>query len=339
MQRRRIGRSSLVVSEICLGTMTFGSTCEESQAFRIMDMAHEAGIDFLDTAEIYPVPPEASYVHRTEEIVGKWLRTKSRESLLIATKFCGPGHGWFVPPVRQGRTAVDRYHIRQAIEGSLRRLQTDYIDLYQSHWPDHDFSYDLTLDALSELIEEGKVRYIGVSNENAWGLMKSAATAEQGNWPRYESVQNNFSILNRRFEDEMAEICRRERISLLPYSPIGGGVLTGKYNVPEPPRNARFSHYLREGGERQKIMAKRFVNEKSLATTAAILELARELGVTSAALAVAWSKQHDFVASTIIGVNTPEQLEQILPAADLILERETLQRIDEICRQYPYPLG
>jgi aryl-alcohol dehydrogenase-like predicted oxidoreductase len=339
MQRRRIGRSSLVVSEICLGTMTFGSTCDESQAFRIMDRAYEAGIDFLDTAEIYPVPPDISYVHRTEEIIGKWLRTKPRDGLLIATKFCGPGHGWFVPPVRQGRTAVDRHHIRRAVEGSLSRLQTDYIDLYQTHWPDHDFSYELTLEALTELIEEGKVRYIGASNENAWGIMKSLATAEQGGWPRYESVQNNFSILNRRFEDELAEICRRERISLLAYSPIGGGVLTGKYNVSEPPANARFSYYVREGGERQKMMSRRFVNEKSLATTQAVLDIAKQLEVTPASLAVAWSKQHDFVASTIVGVNTLEQLEEILPAADLELTSETLKQIDDISRRYLYPLG
>jgi aryl-alcohol dehydrogenase-like predicted oxidoreductase len=163
--------------------------------------------------------------------------------------------------------------------------------------------------------------------------------ASQEGVARYESIQNNFSILNRRFEDELAEICRRERVSLLPYSPIGGGVLTGKYNVPEPPSSARFSYYLREGGERQKVMARRFVNDKSLATTQAILEIAQQLNVTPASLAVAWSKQHDFVASTIIGVNSLEQLDEILPAADLVLTPETLQQIDEISQQFPYPLG
>jgi aryl-alcohol dehydrogenase-like predicted oxidoreductase len=339
MQRRRIGRSSLVVSEIGLGTMTFGSTCDETQAFRIMDLAYEAGVDFLDTAEIYPVPPDITYVHRTEEIVGKWLRGKPRDSILLATKFCGPGHGWFVPPVRRGRTAVDRHHIRRAIEGSLARLQTDYVDLYQAHWPDHDFSYEPTLEALNELVQEGKVRYLGASNENAWGVMKSLAVAERLGVPRYESVQNNFSILNRRFEDELAEICRRERIGLLAYSPIGGGVLTGKYNVPDPPPQARFSYYLREGGERQQIMARRFVNEKSLATTEVVIEIARQLNVSAGALAVAWSKQHDFVASTLVGANTREQLEEILPAADLVLETDILRQIDEISRAYPYPLG
>lgn len=339
MQKRRIGRTGIVVSEICLGTMTFGSSCDEVEAFRIMDRAYEHGVDFLDAAEIYPVPPDASYVHRTEEIVGRWLATKPRDGLIIATKFCGPGHGWFVPPVRQGKTAIDRHHIRRAIEGSLRRLQTDYIDLYQTHWPDHDARYEDTLGALDELVREGKVRAVGSSNENAWGTMKALAVAERNGWARYESIQNNFSIINRRFEDELAEICRREQISLLPYSPIGGGVLTGKYNVPNPPQNARFIYYRDRCGERQQAMARRFVNEKSLATTREIVELAKELGIAPATLAVAWSKQHDFVASTIVGANTVEQLEDSLAAADLVLSDDTLQRINEITARYPYPLG
>ncbi len=338
MQRRRIGKTSLSVSEICLGTMTFGSTCDEAGAFRIMDRALEAGINFFDTAEIYPVPPEMEWVHRTEEIVGKWLKTKPRDALVIATKFCGPGHGWFIPPVREGMTGIDRHHIRRAIEASLRRLQTDYIDLYQTHWPDHEFPYEHTLQVLDELIQEGKVRYIGCSNEIPWGVMKSLAVAEQYGTARYESIQNNFSLINRRFEDSLAEVCRRESLSLLPYSPIGGGVLTGKYQAGQFPAGARFSLY-RDSGPRQQQMARRFVNEKSLATTAELLTLARELNITPATLATAWSKQHDFVASTIIGANTREQLEEILPAADVILPPEILTRIDEITARYPYPLG
>lgn len=338
MEKRRIGKSSLVVSEICLGTMTFGSTCDEAEAFRIMDRAYEAGIDFLDAAEIYPVPPEEEWVHRTEEIVGKWMKTRSRDELIIATKFCGPGHGWFVPPVRKGKTGIDRHHIRRAIEGSLRRLQTDYIDLYQTHWPDHDFPYEHTLAVLDELVQEGKVRYLGCSNEDPWGLMKSLAVAEQYGFQRYESIQNNFSLINRRFEDSLAEICRREQVSCLPYSPIGGGVLTGKYLDGQFPAGARFSQY-RAKGPRQQAMVQRFVNEKSLSTTRELCELARELGCTPATLATSWSKQHDFVASTIIGANTLAQLEEILPAAELTLDQSTLERMDEICARYPYPLG
>ena len=304
-----------------------------------MDRAVEAGIDFFDAAEVYPVPPDPSYVHRTEEIVGKWLSQHDRDSIVIATKFCGSSFSWFVPPVRSGRTGIDRHHIRRAVEGSLIRLQTDYIDLYQTHWPDPDFPYEHTLEVLDELVVEGKVRYIGSSNETAWGAMKAQSIAESYGFARYESIQNNFSIINRRFEDSLAEVCRREQISLLPYSPIGGGVLTGKYNQPTPPSEARFSKYLNAGGERQKEMARRFVNERSLQTTAEIIELAKEIGLSPAAFAVAWSKQHDFVASTILGANTVAQLEESLPAADAILPDDVMARVDEITHRYPYPLG
>ncbi|MFO0869970.1 MAG: aldo/keto reductase [Pirellulales bacterium] len=339
MKRRRIGRSALVVSEICLGTMTFGSTCDEGESLRILDRAYDAGIDFFDTAEIYPVPPDPRWVHRSEEILGKWLRTKPRDSVLIATKFCGPGHGWFIPPVREGRTALDRHHIRRAIAGSLRRLGTDYIDLYQTHWPDHDFPYAATLEALNECVRAGQTRYLGSSNENAWGTMKALAVAQQHGWARYESIQNNYSFAHRRFEDELAEICRREQLSLLPYSPLAGGVLTGKYNAVPPPDAARFTQYARTGGERQQAMARRFVNEKSLATASEFVELAREAGWSPAALALAWSKRHDYVASTIVGANSLSQLEESLQAIDRDFPAELAPRLDAITARYPYPLG
>ncbi|WPJ94441.1 aldo/keto reductase [Coraliomargarita algicola] len=339
MEKRRLGRSGMVVSEICLGTMTFGSQLDERESFAIMDAAYEAGIDFFDTAEIYPVPPKAEWVHRTEEIVGKWLQGKDRSSILLATKVVGPGHGWFVPPIRSGKTALDRHHIRTAIEGSLRRLQTDYVDLYQTHWPDHDFGYEETLQTLTELQEEGKVRVIGSSNETEWGTMKANQVAKENGYARYQTIQNNFSINNRRFEDALADICRREGISLLPYSPIAGGVLSGKYNDGALPSGARFSEYLEKGEARQRQMAERFVNEKSLATTAELIELAKELNMDVVTLAVAWSKQHDFVASTIIGANSIEQLKPSLAAAGLKLSDETLKRIDAISAKYPYPMG
>ena len=339
MERRRLGRSGIVVSEICLGTMTFGSQLNEADSFKLMDHAFEHGVDFFDTAEIYPVPPKAEWVHRTEEIFGKWLKTKDRDAVILATKVTGPGHGWFMPPLRHGKTAVDRHQIRLAIEGSLRRLGTDYVDLYQVHWPDHDFGYEETLTTLTELQEEGKVRVIGSSNETEWGTMKANQVAAENRLSRYETIQNNFSINNRRFEDALADICRREGISLLPYSPIGGGVLSGKYNDGALPEGARFSEYLKEGGERQLTMAERFVNEKSLATTAALLELAGKNNLDVVTLAVAWSKQHDFVASTIVGANSIEQLKPSLAAADLKLGDEVLQAIDAISERYPYPMG
>jgi len=318
--------------------MTFGSSCDEAEARRIMDRAYDAGIDFFDTAEMYPVPPDAKYVHQTEEIVGRWLKEKPRESLIIATKVAGAAHAWFEPPVRHGKTTLDRHSIRTAIEGSLRRLQTDYIDLYQTHWPDHDFGYEETLEALHELHEEGKVRVIGSSNENAWGAMKALQVAREQGFRRYETIQNNFSILNRRFEDSLAEICRREGMSCLPYSPLGGGVVSGKYNQSQLPENARFSRYL-NAGERQQTMARRFVNERSLSTTAELMELAKELDLDPVTLALAWSKQHDWVASTIVGANTVEQLEPSLKAAEVKLSDETLERIDAITKRHPYPMG
>lgn len=339
MERRRLGKSGIVVTDLCLGTMMFGSTNDEKEAFAIMDRALDAGITFFDTAEVYPVPPEAKWVHRTEEIVGKWLKEHDRDSIILATKVAGPGHGWFTPPIRQGHTALDRINIRRAIEGSLRRLGTDYVDLYQTHWPDHDMRYEDTLAALSELVEEGLVRVIGSSNENAWGMMKAEATAQAHGYARYDTIQNNFSIINRRFEDEMANIARREKISLLPYSPLGGGVCAGKYNDGKLPEGARFTSYLRGEGKRQREMAERFVNERSLSTVAELIKLADRLGIGVIPLCLAWSRQHDFVASTIFGAVTMEQLEECLQARDLILDAETLKEIDRITWKYPYPLG
>ena len=339
MEKRRLGRSGIVVTDLCFGTMTFGSRNTEAEAFALLDRAYDAGIDFYDTAEIYPVPPKAEYVNRTEEIVGRWLKTKPRDGIILATKVVGPGHGWFVPPVRQGKSGLDRHHIRRAIEGSLKRLQTDYVDLYQTHWPDHDFGYEETLAALTELKDEGLVRVVGSSNENAWGTMKANAVAEARDLVRYETIQNNFSILNRRFEDELADIARRERISLLPYSPLGGGVCSGKYNDGRLPEGARFTDYIRGTEERQLKMAHRFVNEKSLATVAALVELAKEAGLGLVPMCLAWSKQHDFVASTIFGATTLEQLEENLQAADLVLSADVKTKIDAITTRNMYPLG
>jgi len=339
MKRNRLGTSGIVVSDMCLGTMTFGSSCDEATAFRIMDQAADSGIDFFDTAEIYPVPPKIDWVHETESIVGRWLKTKPRHSMIIATKVVGPSHTWFIPPVREGKTALDRNHIRTAVEGSLQRLQTDYIDLYQTHWPDHGLEYEEILGVMTELVNEGKARIIGSSNESEWGTMKAQAVAEQNGYARYQTIQNNFSINNRRFEDALADICQREKISLLPFSPLGGGILTGKYNDGQRPEGARFTHYIEQGDDRQKAMVQRFMNEKSLATTADLATVAEKEGVTLPQLAIAWSKQHDFVASTIFGANTMRHMEENLQAADITLSQDALSEIDKISSKYPYPMG
>ncbi|MEZ6062384.1 MAG: aldo/keto reductase [Planctomycetaceae bacterium] len=336
MNRRRLGNSGISVSDICMGTMTFGEQCDEQLSFRIMDRAFSAGIDFYDAAELYPVPPSKEKVGLTEEIVGRWMKTKPRDAVIVATKIAGPAHGWFVPPIRNGHAALDRRQIFSAVEDSLRRLQTDYIDLYQTHWPDHHARYEDILDALTALVQQGKVRAIGCSNETCWGLMKSLSAAEKHGLCRYDTVQNNFSLINRRCESELAQVCRREDVGLLPYSPLGGGVLTGKY-TDSFPSGARFTAY-QNAGERQQKMAQRFLNDRTRETVERLKPIAADLGVTLTALAVAWSKQHDFVASTIIGATSVEQLEESLAADGLILDAETLRRIDEIDDAIPNPM-
>ncbi len=338
MQRRRLGKSSIVVSDICMGTMTFGSQTDEAEALRILDRSFDAGIDFYDTAEGYPVPPDAKWVGRTEEIVGKWLKTKPRDAIILATKVSGPSHVWFRSPLRSGMTSLDRRNIITAVEASLTNLGTDYIDLYQTHWPDHDLPYEETMEVLDELVRAGKVRVLGCSNETSWGLMKSIAAAEAVGGARYQTIQNNFSLNNRRFEDELAQVCRKEGVSLIPYSPIGGGVLSGKYNDGARPEGARFTRYLGMEG-RQAAMGRRFVNEKSLASTARFAEIAKEAGMSTVTLAVAWSKQHDFVASTIVGVSKEDQLDEIFAAIDLELSAEVMKAIDKVSKEIMYPMG
>lgn len=338
MNSNRLGKSALVVSDICMGTMTFGTGADEKTAFEILDRSFDAGIDFFDTAENYPVPPDPKWAGKTEEIVGRWMKTKSRDSVFIATKVSGPSHGWIQAAVRDGKTALDKHNIIRAVEASLTKLQTDYIDLYQTHWPDHGTGYLEIMSALDDLVQAGKVRVLGCSNETSWGLTKSIGVSEMHGLSRYETIQNNFSLNNRRFEDELAQVCRQEEVSLIPYSPIAGGVLSGKYQDGATPEGARFTKYLNEG-ERQQAMARRFINPKSIASTAAFMEIAQEIGISVTTLAVAWSKQHDFVASTIVGANTVEQCDDIFAAADVTLSPEVMKKINKVTKEHMYPMG
>lgn len=338
MKHRRLGRTGLVVSEICLGTMTFGHQADERSSFAIMDRAYEAGVDFLDVAEVYPVPPDRKYAGRSEEIVGKWLAGKPRDAVFIATKVAGPGGGWFLSPVRENKGSLDRHHVTRAVEGSLRRLRTDYIDLYQTHWPDRGVPIEDTLEALTRLIEEGKIRYAGCSNETAYGLTKSLWASAANGLTRHETIQNNFSMLNRRFEDELAEVCRREQVGLLPYSPIAGGVLSGKYQGGAKPTGARFTLY-NEGNPRSQAMFRRFVNQKTLDSTARFMAIAQEAGLSVATLATAWTLTHDFVGSTIIGATTVEQLKDTLAAADVTLSADVLKACHQVSKDILYPMG
>ncbi|WP_066350758.1 aldo/keto reductase [Aliarcobacter skirrowii] len=339
MEFRYIGKSGLRVSSICMGTMTFGSSTDEKEAFKILDMAYDRGINFYDTAELYPVSPKKETIGLTEAILAKWLKTKARDSIILATKIAGAASGWFVPPVRHGLTAIDSFHIKRAIEGSLKRLQVDYIDLYQMHWPDTIVPIVESLKAFDALVKEGKVRYIGTSNDSAYGLTKANEISKNKDLARFESIQNNFSLLNPRFHDELANVCRRENISLLPYSPMAGGVLSGKYNKEFVDPDVRFAVYLKDKNKRVQAMAHRFVNNKTLEATAKYMSLANDYGVSPLTLAVAYSKHFDFVASTIIGARKSEQLEDSFKAFDFKITPEILTKIEDIQKEILYPMG
>lgn len=339
MKYRYIGKSGLRVSPICMGTMSFGTWSTKKDAFDILDTAYERGINFYDTAEMYPVPPSADQVGLTETIVGEWLKTKNRDSIILATKVAGAASGWFPPPIRSALTAIDRHHIMRGIEGSLKRLGTDYIDLYQVHWPDTVVPMEESMEALNRLVESGKVRYIGTSNETTYGLTKSNTIAEYRGLAKFQSIQNNFSLLHRRFLDELAYACRKEGVSLLPYSPIAGGVLSGKYNQKTIPENARFTEYVKDSKSRQVAMARRFVNEGTLASTLQYIKIAQEAGISPVTLATAWSMHFDFVASTIIGARTADQLQDSLAALDVTLSPETLKACDKVHQEILYPMG
>lgn len=339
MEYRYIGTSGLRVTPICMGTMSFGSWSDKEESFRILDAAFDRGINFYDTAEVYPVPPRAETVGVTEEIFGEWLATKPRDAVIVATKVAGAASGWFVPPIRSGLTAIDRHHIERAVEGSLQRMGVEYIDLYQVHWPDTVVPIEESMAALDRLVESGKVRYLGTSNDSAYGLTKANVVADYEGLARFQSIQNNFSLLNRRFFDELANVCRREQVSLLPYSPIGGGVLSGKYNAETMPSGTRFGDYMNDSNPRQKAMAQRFVNEGTLASTARYLEIAAEAGMSPVTLATAWSMHFDFVASTIIGARTADQLDEAFAALDVSLDEGVLKACDEVHREFLYPMG
>jgi len=338
MKRRRLGRSGLMVSEVCLGTMTFGNMADEAESLAILDQAFSQGIDFLDVAEVYPVPPNFEFAGRSEQIIGKWLAQRPRDSVILATKVAGPGGGWFVPPVRAGRTALDAHHIERAVEGSLRRLGTDYIDLYQTHWPDPDLPVEATLEGLERVVRAGKVRYVGCSNETAYGLTRALYVAERAGRPRQQTIQNNYSLLNRRFEDELANVCRREQVSLLPYSPIGGGVLSGKYQGGQWPEGARFTSY-KQGGPRTEAMTRRFLNPKTLETTAQVMKLAAERSMSPVTFAVAWTLSRDFVGSTIVGATRRDQLAELIRGAEVTLDAAALEAVDRLTREVLYPMG
>lgn len=339
MKYNYIGKSGLKVSSICMGTMTFGKKCDKKISFKILDKAYASGVNFFDTAEVYPVPPMAETYGVTEEIFGEWLADKPRDSIILATKVAGAANGWLVPPVRHGLTAIDAFHITTAVEGSLRRLKTDYIDLYQIHWPDTVVPIEESLEVLDQLVRSGKVRYIGTSNDNAYGLTKALETSRYRGFKRFETIQNNFSMLNRRFLDEIAIICKKEQVGLLPYSPLAGGVLSGKYTPDGQWDGFRYGDYLADPDFRMRAQAGRFANDRSLAAAQKYAAIARQYGLAPATMAAAWTLSFDFVPSTIVGATHPSQLDETLKASETVLSTELLRECDSVNQEILYPMG
>lgn len=319
--------------------MTFGKKCNKEISFDILDKAYANGVNFFDTAEVYPVPPTVETYGITEEIFGEWLADKPRDSIIIATKVAGAANGWFVPPVRHGLTAIDAFHITTAVEGSLKRLKTDYIDLYQVHWPDTVVPIEESLEALDRLVRSGKVRYIGTSNENAYGLTKALETSRYRRFKRFESIQNNFSLLNRRFLDEIAIVCNKEQVGLLPFSPLAGGVLSGKYLPGGPWEGFRYGDYLSNPDPRMRAQVSRFANERSLVAAQKYAAIASKYGIAPATMAAAWTLRFDFVPSTIVGATHPTQLDETLKASDTHLPPELLAECDTVNQEILYPMG
>ncbi len=344
MEYRSLGTSDLNVSAVCLGTMTYGQQNTEAEAHAQLDFAFSRGINFIDTAEMYPVPPRAETVTCTETIVGSWLKKQPRDKIILATKVAGPRRSmsW----IRNGPQALDRANIREAVEGSLRRLQTDYIDLYQLHWPERNvpmfgqYQFDPSqetrewvpiraqLEALKELVDEGKVRYVGVSNEHAWGVMQFLRMADEYGLPRIVSIQNCYNLINRSFEFSLAEIVYREQLSLLAYSPLAFGHLSGKY-VDNPAASGRATLF--------KGFAQRYEKPNVAPATAAYAELARRHGMSPAELALSFAYRRWFVTSTIIGATSLQQLEENLGAWEKPLSEEILKEIEQLHLRYMNP--
>jgi aryl-alcohol dehydrogenase-like predicted oxidoreductase len=344
MKYNKLGSSDLGVSEICLGTMTWGEQNSESDAHQQLDYAVSRGINFVDAAEMYPVPPAAETQGRTEAYLVNWLKKQARDKLIVATKITaqGRGFGW----IRGGPGPIGQKSIQEALDGSLRRLQTDYVDLYQIHWPDRylplfgNIFYDLGLERATASIEEqleafagfvkaGKMRFIGLSNESPWGVLEFMRFARAKGLPIVVSIQNAYSLLNRSFEAGLSEVTRREGIPLLAYSPLAFGHLSGKYLNGAKPAGARLSKFPPFG--------QRYDKPNVMPAVAAYAELARKAGLSPATLAIAFVRSRWFCVSTIIGATTPAQLREDVDAAGVTLSEEVLAEIDAIHLRYPNP--
>ena len=335
--------TEIKVSKICLGTMTFGRQNNEKEGHDQMDYSYDRGINFFDTAELYPVPPSPETQGETEKIIGSWLKkTGKRDKIIIASKVAGPSS--FSQHIRKNMS-YSKATINEAINNSLKRLRTDYIDLYQIHWPERvtnffgkrgfefhkedqwQYNFDLILDVLNENIKEGKIRNIGISNETPWGLMKYVNESNE-NRPKIISVQNPYSLLNRTFEIGNSEVCHKENIGLLAYSPLGFGTLTGKYLGGNMPKNARltlFPHY------------DRFSNKESKKAIQKYYDLAKENGMSLTTMALSFVNDRSFVTSNIIGATSIDQLKENIDSYKIFLSDELLDKINIIHNNQPNP--
>lgn len=347
MQFKPLANTGISVPEICLGTMTFGEQNTQQQAFQQLDYALERGLNFWDTAEMYPVPPKRETQGATERIIGNWLAARGgRDKLFLASKIAGPGQGG--SQIRGGATRYTAAEIASALDGNLQRLQTDYIDLYQLHWPQRPANFfgklgygnaeagsvqditalEETLTALSAEVKKGRIRAIGLSNETPWGTLKFLHLAEKLGLEKVVSVQNPYSLLNRTYEIGMSEIAKFEGVGLLAYSPLAFGYLSGKFRNGARPANARVTLFSRFS---------RYSNPQSEWATEQYAQLAEQHGLTLTQLALAFIKQQFFVTSTIIGATSLEQLQENIDAFQVNLSEEILMGIEEIHRRQPNP--
>lgn len=344
MEKRRLGRTQEQVTAICLGTMTWGLQNTEDEGHQQMDLALDRGVTFWDTAEMYSAPPSAETYGRTEEIMGTWFESRGkRDSVFLASKVVGPGARF--PYIRDGKSRLTARHMEAAVETSLKRLKTDRIDLYQLHWPDRSTNtfgvlgyhpdpeeettpIEETLEGLERLVASGKVRYVGVSNESAWGTMRFLTGAEAGRGPRIVSIQNAYNLLNRSFEVGLAEVACREDCGLLAYAPAAAGALSGKYLDGARPEGARMTLFPKN---------RRYFTENGPKATAAYVALAREHGLDPVQMATAFVLSRPFTTAAIVGATSLAQLENQIAAEEITLSQEVLDGIEAIHRSYTYP--
>jgi aryl-alcohol dehydrogenase-like predicted oxidoreductase len=324
MQSRRLGHTGLKVSAICLGTMTFGRQADEATSFAILDKAAAAGVNFIDTADVYPVPPDLTTAGRTEEIIGRWLKPR-RDQFVLATKCrirVGPG------PNDEG---LSRRHILKAIEDSLRRLATDSIDLYQAHSPDPDTPIDETLRAFEDLVRSGKVRYIGCSNYPAWQVALALGNSAAHGWAHFDCVQPRYNLLFRDIEAELLPLCRHVGLGVIAYNPLAGGFLSGKYrSLDSPPPGTRFG--LGKTGE---LYRERYWHQAQLEVVEHLRRFFEPRGRSLVSVAIAWVMQQPGITSAIVGASKPDQLDASLAAADLTLDADERAACDAAWHSLP----